>query len=101
MNDQQETDSSSKDTADDKALEPIDARLIWQCHRGMLELDLILQGFITCGYQQLSAPQKKLFQALLAHDDPQLLRWLLGYVEPQDPAMAKIVTLVRSSYAAR
>jgi antitoxin CptB len=74
----------------------VDAKLLWQCHRGMLELDLILQGFLKAHYASLAPDLQKNFQLLLKQPDPILLTWLLGHDIPEDKEMKAIVALIRS-----
>lgn len=56
---------------------PDTARLRWQCRRGLLELDLLLGGFLENCYQDLDDDLKRGFVSLLEHDDQQLLDWLM------------------------
>lgn len=74
------------------------ARLQWQCRRGMLELDLLLQGFLAQGYAELTAVQKQAFQRLLKMADQQLLEYLMGREQPQDKEIADVVASVRARF---
>jgi hypothetical protein len=47
-----------------------DDRLKWRCRRGLLELDLILQGFLERRFARLDAAEKALFGELLDTPDP-------------------------------
>jgi antitoxin CptB len=73
------------------------ARLFWHCRRGMLELDLILQGFFEKHIDNLTEDEIKRFDLLLNCTDPELLAWLMGHEDPQDEELIKIVTLIRST----
>ena len=53
-------------------------RLRWQCRRGQLELDLILNGFLERRYADLSRAEQDTFARLLQLPDRTLLRWLVG-----------------------
>lgn len=53
-------------------------RLQWQCRRGLLELDLLLQRFVTEQYGSLNADARQAFRALLALPDQTLLNWIQG-----------------------
>lgn len=75
----------------------LDAQLMWQCHRGMLELDLILQNFVKQHYATLQPEQVKGFKSLLQCADPQLLTWLLGHSEPESDTLREIVQLIRQA----
>lgn len=52
-------------------------RLLWQCRRGMLELDYLLKDFLTRDYLQLSPAEQKTFSEILTCSDPQLQAWLV------------------------
>jgi antitoxin CptB len=71
-------------------------RVRWRCRRGLLELDLMLQGFLEHGFERLDAGDKALFGELLDSPDPDLLDWALGRSEPADPRYRGVVRLLRS-----
>lgn len=64
-------------------------RLLWQCRRGMLELDALLQAFLRDAYADLDEPERRAFDRLLQHDDIELHAWLAGRGEP--PATLRAV----------
>lgn len=67
------------------------ARLSWQCRRGMLEVELLLNAFIEHGYNDLNATEKQLFEQLLCCSDAELCPWLLGqYATENTPYTALI-----------
>jgi len=70
-------------------------RLRWQCRRGMLELDLLLAGFLEEGYESLSPADKARFAALLSHPDQLLQGWLMGHASPTDTGLARLVEVIR------
>lgn len=74
------------------------ARFEWHCRRGMLELDLILQQFLTKGLDKLSVHEIKSFDLLLTATDPELYSWLMGYEEPQDEELKAIVAIIRNNH---
>jgi len=45
------------------------SQLRWQCRRGMLELDIVLSGFLETDYPQLTPAQQQAFAELLMLDD--------------------------------
>ena len=51
-------------------------RLRWQCRRGQLELDLILNDFLERHFAGLSPAEQNAFARLLELPDPTLLQWL-------------------------
>ncbi|MFY7697945.1 MAG: succinate dehydrogenase assembly factor 2 [Legionella sp.] len=70
------------------------AKLVWNCRRGMLELDLILSRFIPF-LDRLTEEQFSAFEHLLTHPDPILYVWLIGQEEPNTLQEQEIVTLIR------
>jgi len=74
---------------------PSAERLRWQCRRGMLELDLLLQGFLDAGYADLTEQQQKQFVRMLDFEDQLLLDWLMGYVVPSDGGYLELVRKIR------
>jgi antitoxin CptB len=73
-------------------------RVRWQCRRGMLEVDLLLNRFLDRGYGQLSDEDRRRFAALLEYPDPILLEWLMGRERPVDPQLAHVVDRVRDAF---
>lgn len=70
-------------------------KLRWACRRGMLELDLILEHFLTTKYQDLSDENKVRFINLLEQADPDLFAWLMGKQVPEDEDIKLIVDKIR------
>ena len=73
------------------------ARIYWQCRRGMLELDLLLQQFFSRSYNQLSEQEQNSFEHLLCQSDELLLEYLMGRTIPMDPELANVVEKIRTS----
>jgi antitoxin CptB len=71
-------------------------RLRWSCRRGLLELDLILQGFLERHLEGLDAGERGIFRELLEFPDNDLLDWAMGRQEP-DPRYLGVVRLLRTS----
>ncbi|MBT8145002.1 MAG: succinate dehydrogenase assembly factor 2 [Gammaproteobacteria bacterium] len=71
------------------------ARLRWRCRRGMRELDLLMDGWLTRSYGSASAEQRQAFGELLECPDPQLLMWLTGREIPADPVTAELIDAIR------
>lgn len=74
------------------------AKIKWQCRRGMLELDLILDRFISKHLDDLSAKQLLAFEHLLTYPDPELYLWVMGEAAPPDQELIDIVTLIKLQY---
>ena len=70
-------------------------RLRWRCRRGMLELDLLLQGFLDRGYAKLSLDRQKVFENLLDYPDDVLLELLMGRSAAADPEVADVIEEIR------
>lgn len=58
------------------------ARLRWQCRRGMLELDELLLAFVEQDYESLGEQQRDAFEALLRESDLDLHAWLISKEKP-------------------
>ena len=54
-----------------------DARLRWQCRRGMRELDELLKDYFEHSYGASSEAEKAAFCELLTLPDPELARYLV------------------------
>lgn len=67
----------------------------WQCRRGMLELDLLLNNFVDKKVESLTLQQKKSFELLLSYPDQTLLDLLLGNSVSSDAAIANLVQKIR------
>ena len=74
-----------------------EARLQWQCRRGMLELDLMLQNFVEKRYADLPIKTKKAFHQLLQCQDQFLLDYLMGQDTPNDKDVADVAKQVRDA----
>jgi antitoxin CptB len=75
----------------------VKSRLYWRCRRGMLELDLLLQGFVLNGYDALMENEKYDFERLLETADQELLELLLAQKETEDPALVNVITKIRNA----
>ena len=70
-------------------------QLRWQCRRGMLELDYILENFVEQHYPSLTDEQKHLFVRILDYEDQLLLDWVMGNVVPSDAKIRELVVLMQ------
>ncbi len=73
------------------------ARLRWQCRRGMLELDLLLNRFLETGFPALDAAGRADFVRLLGYQDQIIHDWLMGQAVPADAAMRRLVGEIRAA----
>ncbi|MDQ3583849.1 MAG: succinate dehydrogenase assembly factor 2 [Pseudomonadota bacterium] len=76
--------------------EPTLAELRWRSRRGTRELDLILLGFLSAGFEDLTPQDRRVYARLLDTPDPDLMTWLLGQASPSDPEIAKLVQAIRA-----
>ncbi len=71
-------------------------KVLWNCRRGMLELDVILIPFAKAYFAELKAEQQGVFVDLLDEADPDLFNWLMGHGAPSQPELKTMVELIRS-----
>jgi antitoxin CptB len=71
-------------------------RLRWQCRRGLLELDLVLERFLEKYGDRLEGERLSLFQALLAYTDDELWDLVRGRTEWRDARFAELVQWMRA-----
>ncbi len=69
----------------------------WQCRRGMLELDLLLNNFVDKKVAALTQQEKDSFELLLSYPDQTLLDLLLGNSVSSDPAISIIIQQIQST----
>ncbi len=82
---------------------PLDAaglsRLKWRCRRGMLENDLLLEGFFKRHEGALTVAQAQAIESLMDLPDNDLLDLLLARTEPQgelaQPDVQDVLGLIR------
>ena len=72
-------------------------KLRWQCRRGMLELDLLLNDYLADNFERLDDSELELFSKLLDYPDQVLLDLLLGQMQASDRGMAEFVNRIRVS----
>jgi antitoxin CptB len=79
------------------------ARLRYQCRRGMLELDIILQTFFESYFQHLTSSEQADFEKLLMCTDQELYNWFIGNLVPRDElqALVKKIRLTREYFPLR
>lgn len=56
----------------------------WRCRRGLLELDIVLDGFVRIHHGDLSADDLNQFDRLLDYPDNELLDLIFGRIPPRD-----------------
>lgn len=73
-----------------------DAKLRWQCRRGMRELDELLLGFYERHYGSAPESEKSAFRRLLELPDAELIGYLLDSTAAADPELEHVVQRIRS-----
>ncbi len=69
----------------------------WQCRRGMLELDLLLNNFVDKKVATLTQQEKESFELLLSYPDQTLLDLLLGNSVSSDTSISALVLQIQST----
>jgi antitoxin CptB len=57
-------------------------RLRWRCRRGMRELDVLLEGYLSRRFDMADAAEQAAFLYLLEQEDPDIWAWLVGQAQP-------------------
>lgn len=70
-------------------------KLRWQCRRGTLELDILLEHYLEAGYPTADEREKSAFVELLALEDSELLPYLMGDKLPVAENLADVVKTIR------
>jgi len=70
-------------------------RLQWQCRRGMLELDLLLQDFLDQYYDLMDEDTQAVFRELLTLPDQTLQDFFFGDKRPDNARIAHVVKVIR------
>ena len=71
-------------------------QLVWRCRRGVRELDVLFNRYLTDYYSQLSTGKQEAFQRLLEVQDPIIMDWIIGKTTPEDDGISYIITKLRA-----
>ena len=74
---------------------PLKEQLRWQCRRGMLELDFVMQRYLDNQFDTADAAEQTLFADLLTAQDPELQAWILNGVRHSDPSYQGLIDKIR------
>ena len=77
------------------------SRLRWQCRRGMLENDLVLERFLELHAGNLEGDKLAAFKRLLECDDTLLWEVVCGRAVPEDPAGAEVARMLAACVPGR
>ena len=72
-------------------------RIHWRCRRGMLELDIVLQGFVNKHYMQLDEIELKHFDTLLSLPDNDLWDMITSKKKVEDIKLQPVLELLQTS----
>ena len=72
-------------------------RLKWRCRRGLKELDVMLERFLSNGFEELSSAEKNHFKDLLEEQDLDLLAWFTGKSAPASADYQSLIALIRAA----
>lgn len=70
-------------------------RLKWQCRRGMLELDCLLEHFLHEHYDHQTEQTQIVFRHLLREADPHIFHWLIAAPEDAPDKYRELLQLIR------
>lgn len=70
-------------------------RIRWQCRRGALELDILLEKYLDVCFEEAGFDEQMAFLELLKLEDAQLLSYLRGELMPDAEYLACIVRKIR------
>ena len=70
-------------------------QLRWQCRRGMLELDVVLERYLDERFVAADENERTMFRHLLTAQDPELQMWILNGVAHPDPAYQALIGKIR------
>ena len=68
-----------------------ESRLRWRCRRGIKEMDLLLEKFLSEIYPRLDTEEKQGFERFLEEADLDMIGWITGKTRPDNPAYEKFI----------
>lgn len=77
-----------------------DTRLRWQCRRGMLELDELLQSYLDRRYAHANENEQHAFRTLLTLSDQELFDYFFGALAPVDQKLSNVIEHIRRAAGA-
>ena len=70
-------------------------RLRWQCRRGSLELDIVLNNYLSTHYAAAPVAERDAFARLLRAGDEDIAAWLRGEVDGIDADLRALLARLR------
>lgn len=71
------------------------ARLRWQCRRGLKELDVLLEDYLTNHFANAAPEEQRAFAELLDLPDPVLLAYIMEHEQPATPEQRRVIIRLR------
>ncbi|ERJ18273.1 Antitoxin CptB protein [Salinisphaera shabanensis E1L3A] len=71
------------------------ARIRWLCRRGMKELDVLLERFVSIEYDDLDEREQTGLRELVEMEDPDLYALVMGRMEPETAVHADLLSRIR------
>lgn len=69
-------------------------KILWQCRRGLWELDQILLPFVENDFEHLIKEDQLLFQKLLQYEDIELFDIFVNKIDPIDNEFKDLTVLI-------
>ena len=69
-------------------------KILWQCRRGLWELDQILLPFVENDFEHLNKEDQLLFQKLLQYEDIELFDIFVNKTDPIDNEFRDLTVLI-------
>ena len=69
-------------------------KILWQCRRGLWELDQILLPFVENDFENLNQEEQLLFQKLLKQEDIELFDIFVNKIVPKDNETKDLTDLI-------
>jgi len=69
-------------------------KILWQCRRGLWELDQILLPFVENDFENLNQEEQLLFQKLLKQEDIELFDIFVNKIAPKDNETKDLTDLI-------
>ena len=73
-------------------------KILWQCRRGLWELDAILIPFVEVNFDDLDSNNQNLFKELLSYEDIEVFDLLVNKKEPADMSIKPLMDFIIASH---
>ena len=74
-------------------------KLVWQCRRGIKEVEVLLVPFFERCYATLDDDQKRVFEKMLDQHDVDLFEWFTTRTRPEDAELSAMVDFILETLA--